>query len=172
MVRAKIYLWTGNGWGKTTSAFGAALRALGQGYKVTIIQFMKGRKNEIGEYKIQGKLKGLIVKQFGRKGWVNLKNPVAEDRKLALQGLNYGYSAIKTKPFLLVLDEINLACAIGLLRKKEVLDFLDAVAGKDTIIYLTGRNAPKYLLDKADYVNVISMRKGPKDLKGKKGIDY
>ena len=112
------------------------------------------------------------MKQFGRKNWVNLQNPSAEDRKLALQGLNYTYSVLSKKPFLLVLDEINLACAIGLLRKKEVLDFLDAVDGKYTTIYLTGRNAPKYLLDKADYVNVISMRKGPKDLKGKKGIDY
>ena len=54
-TKPPIYLWTGDGWGKTTSAFGVALRALGHGFKVIVVQFMKGRKEEIGEYKIRGK---------------------------------------------------------------------------------------------------------------------
>lgn len=169
--RAPTYLWTGKGWGKTTSAFGAALRALGHGYKVIIVQFMKGRKEKIGEYKVQKSLPGLTVKQFGREGWVNLKNPSEEDRKLALKGLKYAEKAAKKKPFLLVLDEINLAADIGLLKKKEVLDVLETIPSV-THVYLTGRYAPRYLLRRADYVNIVTMKKGPKKLVGEKGIDF
>lgn len=168
--RSQIFLWTGPGWGKTTSAFGAALRALGHHKKVIIIQFMKGRQ-DIGEYKIRKKLKNLTVKQFGRPGWVNLKNPSQEDKKLAQQGLQYARKAAQTQPFLLVLDEINLAAKINLLGKKEVLTFLSAIP-PGVHVYLTGRSAPAYLLKKADYVNEIVMKKGPKRLIGEKGIDY
>lgn len=166
-----IYLWTGEGWGKTTSAFGVAMRALGHGLKVIVIQFMKGRKEEIGEYRIQQKLKNLTVKQFGRKDWVDLDSPSDEDKKLAEQGLKYAKQALKNKPFLLVLDEINLAAAVGLLERKEVLGFLESVP-PEVNLYLTGRNAPGYLIEKADYVNEIKCIKGPKRLEGEKGIDY
>ena len=54
--KGNVYLWTGDGWGKTTSALGVALRAVGHKQKVVVVQFMKGRKN-IGEYKIMKKLK-------------------------------------------------------------------------------------------------------------------
>jgi len=170
MKKPQIFLWTGNGWGKTTSAFGAALRSLGHGKKVTIVQFMKGRK-DIGEYKIQKKLKNLTIKQFGRKGWINLKEPSPQDKKLAQQGLAYAQKAAQTKPFLLVLDEINLAAKINLLGKKEVLDLLGGIPS-GVHVYLTGRYAPRWLLNKANYVNEIVMKKGPKRLVGEKGIDY
>lgn len=165
-----IFLWTGNGWGKTTSAFGAALRALGHNKKVVVVQFMKGRK-DIGEYKIQQKLKDFTIKQFGRKGWVNLKKPSPKDKRFARLGLLYAKKIAQTKPFLLVLDEINLAAKINLLRKKEVLDFLKGIH-PEIHVYLTGRCAPHWLLDKADYVNEVVMKKGPKRLVGEKGIDY
>lgn len=169
--RAILYLWTGNGWGKTTSAFGAALRALGHGYKVIIVQFMKGRKEHIGEYKIQPQLKNLTVRQFGRTGWVDLKHPGDEDKRLAQEGLGYAKKAALKKPFLLVLDEINLAARIGLVKKKEVLELLNNVP-VGVHVYLTGRYAPQWLLQRADYVNIVSMKKGPKKLIGERGIDY
>ena len=168
----KVYLWTGNGWGKTTSAIGAAVRAVGHGYKVTIIQFMKGRGEKIGEYRIRKKL-GLKyeIRQFGRKEWVNLKKPSKKDKELAEKGLKFAYSALKKKPFMLILDEINLAVRIGLLDEKEVLKFLNKIPAKTTV-YLTGRQATPGLKKRANYVNEIKMLKGPKKLKGEKGIDY
>lgn len=166
----QIFLWTGNGWGKSTSAFGAALRALGHNKKVVVVQFMKGRQN-IGEYKIQKKLKNLTIKQFGRKGWVNLKNPDPKDKKLAQLGLLYAEKIAQTKPFLLVLDEINLAAKINLVGKKEVLELLKDIPS-GVHVYLTGRYAPRWLLNKADYINEVVMKKGPKRLVGEKGIDY
>ena len=69
-----IYLWTGTGWGKTTSAIGVAVRAVGHGKKVVIIQFMKGRKDRIGEYRARKLLgKNYEIRQFGRPGWVKLQ---------------------------------------------------------------------------------------------------
>lgn len=167
----KVYLWTGNGWGKTTSALGAGLRAMGQGYKVVVIQFMKGWGDKIGEYKIRKKLKLYEIHQFGRKGWVDLKKPTAKDKELAEKGLEFAYTVLKKKPFLLILDEINLAVKIGLLSEKEVIKFLDSVPAKTTV-YLTGRGASAGLKRRANYVNEIKMLKGPKKLTGEKGIDY
>jgi len=167
----KVYLWTGNGWGKTTSAIGAAIRAAGHGYKVIIIQFMKGWGDRIGEYKIRKKLKNYDIYQFGRKGWVNVKKPTAKDKELAQKGLEFAYTILKKKPFMLILDEINLAVRIGLLDEKEVVKFLNKVPAKTTV-YLTGRNATPGLKKRADYVNEIRMLKGPKKLIGERGIDY
>ena len=170
--KATIYLWTGHGWGKTTSALGAAMRAMGHGYKVVVIQFMKGWGDKVGEYKIRKKLGRLYeINQFGRENWIDLKKPTPEDKELAKKGLEYAKKAAKKKPFMLILDEINLAVATSLLDINEVLKFLDEIP-QQTTVYLTGRNAPTGLIKRADYVNEINMLKGPKNLEGKKGIDY
>lgn len=170
-MNKKIYLWTGNGWGKTTSAIGAAVRVLGHNKKVVFVQFMKGRK-DIGEYKMRTKLgKNFEMKQFGRKGWVNLKNPSDRDRKLAKKGLEFARKKAQEKPFLLVLDEINVAVAAKLLDEKEVIGFLDEIPASVNV-YLTGRWATDRLKKKAGWVNIIVPTKGPKRMKGEKGIDY
>jgi len=170
-MNKRIYLWTGNGWGKTTSALGAALRALGHGYRVVFIQFMKGRK-DIGEYKIKNKLgKKFELYQFGRKGWVDLKKPSKKDKQLAQKALGFAKKKAKEKPFLLVLDEINVAVKVKLLKEKEVIDFLNEIPAPVNV-YLTGRWATDKLKRRANWVNIIVPTKGPKKMKGEKGIDY
>ncbi|MBW2984605.1 cob(I)yrinic acid a,c-diamide adenosyltransferase [Candidatus Woesearchaeota archaeon] len=172
MKKAPVYLWTGPGWGKTTSALGAGLRSIGHGYKVTVIQFMKGRKDRIGEYHVRKKLgKRYEIHQFGRPGFVKLSKPSEQDKKLAQKGFEAAKKAAKKKPFMLILDEINLAVKVGLLDEKEVIKFLDTVPSK-THVYMTGRNATPGLKKRADFVNEVIMRKGPKKLVGEKGIDY
>ncbi|MEK6823068.1 MAG: cob(I)yrinic acid a,c-diamide adenosyltransferase [Nanoarchaeota archaeon] len=176
MVRAKkrapIYLWTGLGWGKTTSALGAALRSVGHGYKVIIIQFMKGRSDAIGEYRIRERLSPEYeIHQFGRTGWINLNKPAARDKKIAEEGLRFAMAAARKKPFILFLDEIVLAVAVGLLDEKNVLKFLDKIPPQ-VHVYMTGRYATPRLILRADYVNEVVMIKGPKKLVGEPGIDY
>lgn len=171
--KALVYLWTGAGAGKTTSALGVALRSVGHKQKVIIIQFMKGRKN-IGEFKIQKKLKPYYkIYQFGRKNFIKpIKKPLKKDKILAKKALEFAKKILKKeKPNLLILDEINLAVAIGLLNVNEVLDFLNHVP-KKTIVYLTGRKAPKKLIKRANFVNEIKEIKKPKTYKAKKGIEY
>jgi cob(I)alamin adenosyltransferase len=174
MAKAKkgyIHLYTGDGGGKTTAALGVAMRSLGQGRRVAVVQFMKGRK-DIGEWKIQKKLKNFTVYQFGRKDFVNLRKPSAKDAELANQALGFAEAELieKKPPHLLILDEINLAAGIGLISVKEVLRMLKKIpAGLD--VYMTGRDAPKELLKAADFVTYVEDQKRKKTT-ARKGIDY
>jgi len=166
------YLYTGTGGGKTTNALGLALRSVGHGHKVVIIQFMKWWKNT-GEYKIRKKLEPYYeIYQFGRKDWIGLSNLEEEDKTLAKRGLEFAKKIVKErKPHLLVLDEINLAVHCKLLDFSEVLDLLDNIP-KKTDVVLTGRHAPKELMDRADFVNEVKDIKHPREIPITKGIQY
>lgn len=84
-----IYLYTGNGAGKTANALGLVLRSVGHKRKLIIVQFLKWRKN-IGEYRIQKMLSPYYEKyQFGRKGWIGLSNLGDEDTRLAKKALAF-----------------------------------------------------------------------------------
>ncbi|MEM3459258.1 MAG: cob(I)yrinic acid a,c-diamide adenosyltransferase [Candidatus Bathyarchaeia archaeon] len=167
-----IYLYTGTGAGKTTNALGLALRSIGHKHKVVIIQFLKWWKNT-GEYKIRKMLAPYYeIYQFGRKGWHGLDNLDERDKKLAYKALRFAEKIIKEKkPHLLVLDEINLALYCRLLDVNDVLKLLDKVP-KKTDVVLTGRFAPKELIDRADFVNEIVDVKHLKELVATKGIQY
>ncbi|HDJ96721.1 MAG TPA: cob(I)yrinic acid a,c-diamide adenosyltransferase [Candidatus Aenigmarchaeota archaeon] len=173
MKRGFVYVYTGNGAGKTTAALGLALRAVGHKKKVIIAQFMKGRK-DIGEWKVRKRLEPYYeIHQFGRKEFVNLKNPDKKDIELANKGLEFAKEALKRKPFLLILDEINIAAAFGLVDKKDVLKLLKNVPPTTTVV-LTGRYAPKEFVEIADFVNEVKDVKHPlrKGIPAIKGIQY
>ena len=168
-----LYLYTGEGGGKTTAALGLALRSVGHGHKVEIIQFMKGRK-DIGEYKIARRLHpNYEIHQFGREEFVDLKNPAKEDYELAENGLKFAREVLGKRPNLLVLDELNLAISVGLLKLEDVLKLLDE-APKGTVIVITGRYAPKELIERADFVNEVKDVKHPykKGIPAQEGIQY
>lgn len=167
-----IYLYTGTGAGKTTNALGLALRSIGHGHRVAIIQFLKWCKN-VGEYKIRDTLSPFYeIHQFGREGWHGLGNLGEEDKKLAQKALDFAEKVIEQKePHLLVLDEINLALHCKLLDVRKVLDFLEKIPEKTDVV-LTGRFAPKELLERADFANEIRAIKHPKETVTTKGIQY
>lgn len=167
-----IYLYTGAGAGKTANALGLALRSIGHKHKVIIIQFLKWWRNT-GEYKIQKMLAPYYeIYQFGRKGWIGLGNLGEEDKKLASKALEFAEEIVKDKkPSLLVLDEVNLALHCKLLDLSDVLDFLDNIPQKTDVV-LTGRFAPKQLLDRADFVNEVKDIKYPRQTVTTKGIQY
>jgi len=182
MKRGLVYLWTGHGAGKTTSALGVALRAVGHGKKVVVIQFLKGQK-DIGEYKIQKKLKpNYEIHQFGKSEFINPQNPSPEDFEFAKKGLDFAKEKLKEKPFLMILDEINLITGPktirrikheGLLNIKEVINFLNQIP-PETTVYLTGRHAPKKLINRADFATEIKEIKHPIDngFSARKGIEF
>lgn len=167
-----IYLYAGTGGGKTTNALGLALRSIGHKRKVVIIQFLKWWKNT-GEYKIMKRLSPYYeIYLFGRKGWKGLGTLGKKDKKLAKKGLKFAEKVVKEKkPHLLVLDEVNLAVYCKLLDVDEVIEFLDKLP-KKTDVVLTGRYAPKELIEKADFVNEVVDVKHPKELVLTKGIQY
>jgi cob(I)alamin adenosyltransferase len=172
--RGLIYLYTGEGEGKTTNAIGLAMRAVGHGFKVIVIQFMKGLGDEIGEFRIQKRLKPeYVVRQFGRKEFIDFKYPTRDDYDLARKGLEFAKKAIKSKPKLLILDEINLAVYFNILALRDVLDFLWTTPPETTVV-LTGRRAPKELIEIADLATEMRMIKHPyeKGLIARKGVEY
>jgi cob(I)alamin adenosyltransferase len=168
-----IYLFTGEGGGKTIAALGLALRSVGHKRKVVIIQFMKGRK-DIGEIKAAKKLAPYLkVYQFGRKQFVNFKNPAQQDLDLAKKGLEFARKTVKARPDLIILDEINLAIAGGLINRKEAIAFLKDIP-KSIDVVLTGRRASKALYRIADGVSVVKKVKHvfDKGVPARKGIEF
>jgi cob(I)alamin adenosyltransferase len=181
-----VYLYTGTGGGKTTNALGLALRTVGHRRTAVIIQFLKWRQ-DIGEYQIREMLAPYYeIYQFGRPVWLGRESRVEEylgekfslskisevDKELAEKALNFAYKILEEKkPHLLVLDEINLAAHWNLLSVKEIIAFLDAAPDETTVV-LTGRYAPKELIDRADFVNEIKEVKMPKSFTLTKGIQY
>lgn len=168
-----IYLFTGEGGGKTIAALGLALRSVGHKRKVIVIQFLKGRK-DIGEYKAAKKLEPYLkFYQFGRKEFVNLRKPTKEDLVLAHRGFEFAKKCVRKKPDLLILDELNLAVAYDLVPEKEVIEFLRKVP-KSIDVVLTGRRASTRLYRLADGVSVVKKVKHVFDrgIPARKGIEY
>lgn len=173
MTRGMISVYTGEGEGKTTNALGLALRAVGHGYRVIIIQFMKGRKY-IGEYRVKDRLAPEYeIHQFGREEFIDFKNPMPLDYELAAKGLEFAKNALKRKPRLLILDEINLAAHFGIVKTEDILKLLEDIPEETTVV-LTGRRAPRELIERADLVTEMKFVKHPfeKNVPARKGIEY
>ncbi len=164
-----IYVKTGSGGGKTTSAMGLALRAIGHGKRVVIIQFMKGRLT--GEMIALKHFSNCVFKQFGRECFVNLRKPDEIDKELARRGLSYAERVINTKPFMMILDEINLASRIRLITVKRVVELIRKAKKFGVHLILTGRFAPKSFINLADFATNYSDIKRH-DITAREGIEY
>ena len=168
-----VIVITGNGKGKTTAAFGQALRAIGQGYKVFVLQFMKGRK--YGEFIAAEKyLPNLTIEMSGLDSFVMRDHPAAIDIELAQKGLDAARRAIKSGKYdLVILDEINVALDFKLIKLKDVVTMIkNKPSGLDLI--LTGRYAPKEIIKLADTVSEIQEIKHHYNagIKDRAGIEY
>jgi len=173
-VAGLIIVNTGNGKGKTTSAFGLALRTAGHGIKVLIIQFMKGQKN-IGEIEALAKSKLPIkIKRFGRPGFVQSRACEPLDIYLADRGLKHFRDALLHSDFgMIILDEILVAIDFGLLKENALREILE-IRPPHIHIVLTGRNASDPILDMADLVTDMKEIKHPYKVgvKAQIGIEY
>ena len=163
---------TGPGKGKTTSAFGCALRAHGHGFSIAIVQFMKGRI--YGELDTLRSLSRVEVWQFGRVAFVDPKNPDPRDRELARQGMDKAWEIVRGgKHDLLILDEINVVADFGLIPVTEVLELAKARPKWMDMIW-TGRNAPAAMVDLADTVSEVREIKHhyKKGIESRAGMEY
>ena len=107
LKRGLVQVYTGNGKGKTSAAFGLALRAIGRGLKVYVIQFIKGGF-DYGELYIVDKLPNLKLKAFGKGEFVTEKPPNKEDIKLSKEALALAEQVVKSGEYdIVVLDEIT-----------------------------------------------------------------
>ena len=165
-----IQVYTGNGKGKTTAAFGLALRAAGAGLKVYIAQFTKGRI--CSEHRALKKIKNIKLEQFGRDFFIRDK-PQAIDMELARQALEKIKKIIACENYrVIILDEINIALKFRLVRLKDVLDLIKHTPESIELV-LTGRCAPAQLIKAADLVSEIKEVKHyyRRGFKARKGIE-
>jgi len=145
-----VQIYTGDGKGKTTAAIGLAVRAAGHGMRTYVGQFMKGQ--------IYGELTALkdhpliVIEQYGDSRCIRREEVTPTHVRQAEDGLKRAENAMLSGNYdIVVLDEINVAVWFGLVPVTGVLDFLKK--RPETVeVVLTGRNAPKELLDAADLV--------------------
>lgn len=150
--RGRVQVYTGDGKGKTTAALGQALRAMGHGLTVFVIQFMKGNI-EYGELEMSRRLAPqFTLKQMGRETFVSKKNPDPKDIQMAKDAIALAKKCIDDNVSdILILDEINVALNFGLIALNDVIALIDRKPQNMELI-LTGRNAPKEIIEKADLV--------------------
>lgn len=167
---------TGNGKGKTTSALGMAVRAVGHGMRVCIIQFMKGDlyAGEWDGLKGLGELLEFHVTGKGFCGILGNPYPWEEHRANAQDAIELAGEKIASGKFdMLILDEINNALKLKLVDLEQVLDIL---ARKPPLMHLvlTGRDAHAEVIERADTESEIVEVKHAyrKDIEPQPGIDY
>lgn len=151
----RIILVTGDGKGKTTSALGMVLRAVGHGQRVCMVQFLKHRQ-DTGEARALVKLPGVEVHVCGE-GFVRVTSGPAFEAhaKAAQNGLRLAASKLNALSYdMVVLDEVCGAVAQGLLTVQDVCKAVEAAAPGKTVI-LTGRGACPELVRLADTVSRI-----------------
>jgi cob(I)alamin adenosyltransferase len=168
-----VEVYMGDGKGKTTAALGLAFRAAGHGFRSYIGQFLKGQPS--GELQAARKLQPLVtIEQFGRKKFIKVtENFEEEDYRLAAEGLKKCLKAMLGGEYqIVILDEINVALNLGLIKEEEIQKFLDRKP-EGVEIVLTGRYAPQSVMDRADLVTEMVCRKHyyDKGVRARKGIE-
>ncbi|MFC1621213.1 cob(I)yrinic acid a,c-diamide adenosyltransferase [Candidatus Omnitrophota bacterium] len=169
-----IHIYTGNGKGKTTAAFGLAMRASGQGLKVCIFQFLKPRALLCGEQIALKRIKGIKLVVF-EQSHPMFKNVSLSKLKKTVKD-DFGKAkkvALSRKYDMVVLDEIINAVDQQLVNEKTFLRFLKLVPEKVELV-LTGRGDISNIEEYADYVTLMSAKKHPyiKKIKARRGIEY
>jgi cob(I)alamin adenosyltransferase len=172
-TRGLVQVYTGNGKGKTTAAFGQALRAIGRDWRVCVVQFMKGRK--YGEcIAAERCLPNLTIHLAGLDSFVMRENPAPVDIELAKQGLELARAAVASGDYdMVILDEINVAVDFKLIPIEAVIALIKSrPPGLDLI--LTGRYAPEEIMALADTVSEVREVKHHYNagIKDRAGIEY
>ena len=173
LEKGLVQVYTGNGKGKTTAAFGLALRAIGRGLRVCIIQFIKGGF-DYGELYVIDKLPGLKLKAYGRGKFVDEKKPDKTDVDLAEEALRTAEKALRDGECdIIILDEVNVALSLKLIKTENVLNLIKKKPAEVELV-LTGRNAPSEIVEAADLVTEMVEVKHPynKGFHARKGIEY
>jgi cob(I)alamin adenosyltransferase len=171
-----VIVYTGKGKGKTTAALGIVLRAVGHGYKVGMIQFIKGEWY-YGELTSSKRLEPefeLIAAGRGFVGIIDDDHPIEEHEKAAKDAIQVAKQKIASGDYdIMILDEINYAVKLNLISQEDILDVIAAKPEKTSLV-LTGNYVPEAVIDAADLVTEMREIKHPyqRGIKAKKGVDF
>jgi cob(I)alamin adenosyltransferase len=168
---------TGNGKGKTTAALGSALRAVGEGKRVLMIQFIKGPWKSGEDDSFSRLAPDFKLVKMG-KGFVGIMGddlPREVHAKAAADALAFAESEARTGTWdMIILDEVHNALHLNLISLGSVLSFLDEAEETVPFLVFTGRDAPPELIERAEIVTEMKEVKHiyNEGVKGKKGLEY
>ena len=177
LEKGLVIVFTGNGKGKTTAALGMGLRTLGHGYKVAIIQFIKGAWTT-GEKKAFEKFSNDIEWKSLGAGFTWETQNRNKDQFLVNKAWELAKEFIKNESYkLVILDEINIAIKLGYINTEDIIIFLkDLNMNKNLChIILTGRGASKEIIEFADLVTEMKLIKHPfreQGIKAQECVEY
>ena len=176
LQRGLVIVYTGKGKGKTTAALGIVLRAVGHGYKVGMIQFIKGEWY-YGELTSSKRLEPefeMIAAGRGFVGIIDDDHPIQDHQMAAKEAITLAKEKITSGTYdVMILDEVNYAAKLNLISQQDILDIITAKPEKTSLV-LTGNYVPDSVIALADLVTEMKEIKHPyqKGIKAKKGIDY
>lgn len=170
-----VHVYTGEGKGKTTAALGLALRALGWGLKVMMIQFIKGYK-EIGEMEFAEKHpENFTIRQFALDITRSIDGrDVLARKKEASEAMDYAEQIVKSGEYdLVILDELAVAAHYELIELSRILKLIEGKPASVELV-ITGRNAPSELIRAADYATEMLLIRHPYEngIQARQGVDY
>jgi len=168
-----VLVYTGDGKGKSSSAFGVIARALGWGQRVGVVQFIKG-KWKTGERQFFSKFEGQIDWSTMGEGFTWNTQDLERDTVVAQAAFQRARELLASGDYdLVVLDEINIALRYGYLSEASVIEGLEARSARTSVI-LTGRDAKPELCEYADLVSEMRAVKHPfqAGIKAVRGIDF
>ena len=174
--KPRMHLYFGEGKGKTTAAMGLALRALGHGRRVLVAQFMKTGTS--GELAALRRLPGAMVEVlapvggfFSRMSEQERARTIREQTRQAVSLTNV---ILRERPDMIVLDELALACSRGVVEEAAARALVEAaMASGETVV--TGREAPSWLRERADYISHITAERHPyqtEGLRAREGVEW
>ena len=169
MDKGYVQVYTGNGKGKSTAAFGLALRAAGAGMKVIIIQFLKGQR--YSEHTSFERL-GIDYELYGTKEFV-VGEPSQKVKDLCKMGIERAKRAFEEGYDIVILDEANVAVYLKALALEDVLNLIKEKP-ENVELVITARYAPKEIIDSADLVTEMTEIKHPfrTGVKAQPGIEF
>lgn len=170
-----VHIYCGDGKGKTSAAVGLAVRAAGRGMKVLVVRFLKTENS--GEVEVLRSIPGITVTPCDRTFGFVFRMTEEQKQEAALYYQRRFETAVaeavQGQYDLLILDEILASCNYGMVKEQSVTEFLKN-RPENLEVVLTGRDPSDVLLELADYVSEICMRKHPyqKGIPARKGIEF
>ncbi len=170
-----LIVFTGDGKGKTTASLGMALRTIGHGYKVAIIQFIKGGWTTGEEKALKSFSSNLSWHSLGE-GFTWETQDRIRDEKLVQEAWQLAKKYIQNESYkLIILDEINIATKLGYLAPEEIITFLKSLNNRKNHIVLTGRGASNSIINYADLVTEMKLIRHPfneQGIKAQKCVEF
>ena len=170
-----VHIYCGDGKGKTSAALGLAVRAAGRTKRILLVRFLKNEDS--GEVPALRLIPGITVmpcaQEFGFVFQLDQEKKTKAAEYFQRRFEQACQTAAEEKYDVLILDEIMAACNYGMVREDDVAEFLEKRPGRLEVV-LTGREPSVRLMELADYISEICMRKHPfeKGIAAREGIEY